>query len=243
MYVGFPNKTLNLPVLAWLRSCTSHLLNDILATPDGYATTACICREGNRGLCSCVTAEGFTMVPFNFHTHTQAAGRSLFSQGHLSVLEEKLPLKVAISCSHGVPVISVPRPLWVTCGIPMSVGWCFPDERAESASAAGEEQTHIFTDLWGFGVGAPAAFPSQWTSGGDLMKSKSCLTTITCFLLNSWHVPPINKLPRVAGIHDWRGILRIWLGPTLAQQPPIAFWVLFIYSLPSSWKLAGFLGE
>lgn len=93
MYVGFPNKTLNLPVLAWLRSCTSHLLNDILATPDGYATTACICREGNRGLCSCVTSEGFTMVPFNFHTHTQAAGRSLFSQGHLSVLEEKLPLK------------------------------------------------------------------------------------------------------------------------------------------------------
>lgn len=169
------------------------------------------------------------------HTHTQAAGRSLFSQGHLSVLEIKLLLKVAISWSHGVPVISVPRPLWVTCGIPMSAGWCFPDERAESASAAGEEWTHIFTDLWGFGVGAPAAFPSQWTSAGDLMKPKSCLATVTCFPLNSQHVPPVNKLPRVAGIHHCRGILRLWLGPSLAQQPPIAFWVLFIYSLPSSW--------
>lgn len=56
-------------MLAWLRSCTSHLLNGILATPDGYAATACICREGDRGLCSRVTAEVFAMAPFNSHTH------------------------------------------------------------------------------------------------------------------------------------------------------------------------------
>ena len=60
-----------------------------------------------------VAAEVFPTVPFNSHTHADSCKVS--SQGHLSVLEEKLLLKVAISCKHSVAVISVPRLLWVTC--------------------------------------------------------------------------------------------------------------------------------
>lgn len=132
---------LDLPVLAWLRSCASHLLNGILAAPGGCATAAWICREGDGGHYSWAKAKVFPVVSFSSRTHTQMTIRSVFSQGHHSVLEEKLRLEVAISCSHGVPIISVPRLLWVTDRFPMKAGWCSSDWTAEVASAAGEQHT------------------------------------------------------------------------------------------------------
>lgn len=66
--------------------------------------------------------------------------------------------------------------------------------------------TYIFADLRGFGVGAPAAFPCQWTSGGKIMKPKACITIATFFPFNSWHV--LASCGKHPGLKTQGGLLK-----------------------------------
>lgn len=120
------------------------------------------------------------LVPFSSHTHMQAAGRCVFSQGHQSVLEEKPLLKVAISHNRGVPIVSVPRVLWVTCKSQWLLVGVFLTERQSWLVLQREEHTSSLV-CGGLGWEHQLHFLFNELLQGKIMKPKSCFTTITFF--------------------------------------------------------------